>query len=80
MIINWTKCSEQMPPDGMEIILMPIGCAILYQVNHINKYLQKVIDRFPMQWIEYTEEAWNELNSNSPELDGIKTGSEISSK
>ena len=61
MTINWIKCSERMPPSDTWLIMNDIGgCLII-------KALRPVLPKFisdRMQWTPYTEEAWNEINSN----------------
>lgn len=85
MQINWVKCSEQMPPDDdfLPIIAKDIGRdpkPTVINGGWFNFMAKSYSQETEPSWIAYTEEAWNELNSNSAEFDRMTTGSEILGK
>lgn len=63
MIINWTRCSEQMPPNNHDMQLIAKSAHAVKKVNagflhwRIPHY-----ERHKIEWTPYTEEAWKELN------------------
>ena len=57
--ITWTNCADEMPPDGMRVIILAFGeymkmtwCGELSRVAS-NK----------TEWTPYTDEKWEELNN-----------------
>lgn len=64
MNIEWTKCSEQMPPDDdNDVILHDIGYSYSIATgSDVNKWADCITPKQVMEWTPYTEEAWKELN------------------
>lgn len=60
--IAWTKCSEQMPPGDIEVIIDIDG--ILFHAYSIGPCTRRNINRHIAiaKWTPYTPEAWNSLN------------------
>lgn len=66
MIITWTKCSEQMPPDGTELILRDVDGCLLIRVFEITQVAKEhLLSKFEFEWVLFTTESWVELNKNN---------------
>lgn len=61
--IQWTKCSERMPPNGVELILRDIDGCLLIRVFEITETAKNhLLNKFEFKWTPYTDEKWEELN------------------
>ena len=58
MQITWTNCAEQMPPDHIDVIVKANG----YETIHTGSDLKAWLGIEHVQWTEFTEEKWEELN------------------
>ena len=56
--INWTNCGDEMPPDGMRVIIKAYGEYMKF--NWCSHLTRVATNR--TRWTEYTPEKWEELN------------------
>lgn len=67
MTINWIKCSERMPPDGLKLIVkrdsvkLPIDWA---DSKDFSDFYNTCLSANDWIWTPYTTEAWKELNKS----------------
>jgi hypothetical protein len=62
MTIEWTKCSERMPPENLDVIVSNLSGSYLQTIPGAllkiwHKYDKDEHDR----WVPYTFETWMEL-------------------
>lgn len=58
--ITWISCAEQMPPDDIRVILVPVNFPIT--TTGLKYYLQGGSRFRDYEWTPYTPEKWEELN------------------
>ena len=67
MTINWTKCSERMPPDDdSEIFIRKLNCSEWQQTPANEIWLDIDPDElYQWEWIPYDKETWEMLTDKT---------------